>query len=80
MKKISTLVGLTCLLSIFGIGLKAQKVQVASISEKKDLHNFYTIMKEAFPLAYNDPTAPRFIFFDNDRRFVFGVEIGRAHV
>lgn len=53
--------------------LKAQKVNVASISREKDLHNFYTIMKEAFPLAYNDPTAPRFIFFDNDRRFIFGV-------
>lgn len=73
MKKISALVVLTCFLSTLSIGLKAQKVHVASISEKKDLHNFYTIMKEAFPLAYNDPTAPRFIFFDNDRRFVFGV-------
>ncbi len=52
---------------------KAQKVNVVSVSEENDRHNFYTMMKEAFPLAYNDPSAPRFIFFDNDRRFIFGI-------
>ena len=73
MRKIFALI----LLTFIAVGLcrpvKAQKINVASISEKKDLHNFYKMMKEAFPLAYNDPAAPRFIFFDNDRRFVFGI-------
>lgn len=66
-------------LFLCSLGLKAQKVHVASISEEKDLHNFYTMMREAFPLAYNDPTAPRFIFFDTDKRFVFGIG-GYVHV
>lgn len=55
------------------LGVKAQKVNVVSVSKENDLHNFYTMMKEAFPLAYNDPAAPRFIFFDNDKRFIFGI-------
>lgn len=58
---------------LFSFPSIAQKVNVASVSEQRDLHNFYTMMKEAFPLAYNDPRAPRFIFFDQDRRFLFGV-------
>lgn len=73
MKKYQFLFLLAFFTTFYGQDLKAQNVNVASISEKKDLHNFYTMMKEAFPLAYNDPTAPRFIFFDKDRRFVFGV-------
>lgn len=52
---------------------KAQKINVVSVSEENDLYNFYTMMKEAFPLAFNDPTSPRFIFFDTDKRFIFGI-------
>lgn len=59
-----------CCLSEAG---KAQKVNVVSVSEENDRHNFYTMMKEAFPLAFNDPTSPRFIFFDTDKRFIFGI-------
>ncbi len=68
---------LIVLFSALAVGLcaeaKAQKVSVVSVSQKRDLHNFYTMMKEAFPLAYNDPAAPRFIFFDDNRNFIFGV-------
>ena len=73
MRKIFALILLTFIAVALCRPVKAQKINVASISEKKDLHNFYKMMKEAFPLAYNDPAAPRFIFFDNDRRFVFGI-------
>lgn len=52
---------------------KAQKINVVSVSEENDLYNFYTMMKEAFPLAFNDPASPRFIFFDTDKRFIFGI-------
>lgn len=69
MKKLTTFF----FLCVMSGSLMAQKVNVVSVSEKKDLHNFYTMMKEAFPLKYNDPTSPRFIFFDEDRRFIFGV-------
>lgn len=58
---------------IASTGTKAQRVGVVSVSPERDVHNFYTIMKEAFPLAYNDPASPRFIFFDEDRNFIFGV-------
>lgn len=65
------------LLSIFAIGFCseaiAQKVNVTSVSKEKDTHNFYSMMKEAFPLAFNDPVAPRFIFFDDNKKFIFGV-------
>lgn len=65
------------LLSVFAIGFcakaQAQKVNVVSVSQERDIHNFFTMMKEAFPLAYNDPAAPRFIFFDDNRNFIFGV-------
>lgn len=68
---------LIVLLSALAVGLcaeaKAQKVSVVSVSQERDLHNFYTMMKEAFPLAYKDPAAPRFIFFDENRNFIFGV-------
>lgn len=67
------LVSLLVIIFSLSLGIKAQKVNVVSVSKDNDLHNFYTMMKEAFPLAYNDPTAPRFIFFDNDRRFIFGI-------
>ncbi len=30
-------------------------------------------MKEAFPLAFKDPAAPRFIFFDDNKNFLFGI-------
>ena len=59
--------------SMLLLGGKAQKINVVSVSEENDLHNFYTMMKEAFPLAFNDPTSPRFIFFDTDKRFIFGI-------
>lgn len=71
-KKVLTAIFSALLLGIATL-TEAQKVNVVSVSKEKDLHNFYTMMKEAFPLAYNDPAAPRFIFFDNDRRFIFGI-------
>lgn len=52
---------------------QAQKVNVVSVSQDRDIHNFYTMMKEAFPLAFKDPAAPRFIFFDDNKNFIFGV-------
>lgn len=65
------------LLSAMGLGLfaqaQAQKVSVVSVSKERDIHNFYTMMKEAFPLAFNDPASPRFIFFDDSKNFIFGV-------
>lgn len=65
------------LLSVMGLGLfaqaQAQKVSVVSVSQERDIHNFYTMMKEAFPLAFNDPASPRFIFFDDSKNFIFGV-------
>lgn len=65
------------LFSIFFVGfcseVKAQKVSVTSVSKEKDTNNFYSMMKEAFPLAFNDPVAPRFIFFDTNKKFIFGV-------
>lgn len=43
-------------ISVFvaGIYAQAQKINVVSVSKERDIHNFYTMMKEAFPLAYND--------------------------
>lgn len=73
MKKLTTLILLTAIAAISGIEAKAQSVNVVSVSEKNDQHNFYSIMKGAFPLAYNDPAAPRFIFFDKDKKFLFGI-------
>ena len=68
---------LIVLFSVFVAGFyaqaQAQKVNVVSVSKERDIHNFYTMMKEAFPLAYNDPAAPRFIFFDDNKNFIFGV-------
>ena len=34
--------------SMLLLGGKAQKINVVSVSEENDLHNFYTMMKEAF--------------------------------
>ncbi len=56
-----------------GICVQAQKVNVVSVSQERDTHNFYTLMKEAFPLAFKDPAAPRFIFFDDNKNFLFGI-------
>lgn len=66
---------LIVLFSVFVAGFyaQAQKVNVVSVSKERDIHNFYTMMKEAFLLAYNDPAAPRFIFFDDNKNFIFGV-------
>ena len=68
---------LIVLFSVFVAGFyaqaQAQKINVVSVSKERDIHNFYTMMKEAFPLAYNDPAAPRFIFFDDNKNFIFGV-------
>ena len=50
---------------IYSCEAKAQKVNVISVSQERDTHNFYTMMKEAFPLAFNDPASPRFIFFED---------------
>ena len=45
---------LIVLFSVFVAGIyvqaQAQKVNVVSVSKEKDIHNFYTMMKEAFPL------------------------------
>lgn len=65
------------LLFVLAIGFysetKAQKINVVSVSKERDTHNFYTMMQDAFPLAFNDPASPRFIFFDNNKNFIFGV-------
>lgn len=65
------------LLSVMFTGLyshaQGQKVNVVSVSQERDIHNFYTMMKEAFPLAFKDPAAPRFIFFDDNKDFIFGI-------
>ena len=44
---------LIVLFSVFvaGIYAQAQKINVVSVSKERDIHNFYTMMKEAFPLA-----------------------------
>lgn len=56
-----------------GICAQAQRVNVVSVSQERDTHRFYTLMKEAFPLAFKDPAAPRFIFFDDNKNFIFGI-------
>lgn len=68
---------LIVLFSVFvaGIYAQAQKINVVSVSKERDIHNFYTMMKEAFPLAYNDPAAPRFIFFETTK-ILFSVSWG----
>ena len=47
---------LIVLFSVFVAGFyaqaQAQKVNVVSVSKERDIHNFYTMMKEAFPLAF----------------------------
>ena len=42
---------LIVLFSVFvaGIYAQAQKINVVSVSKERDIHNFYTMMKEAFP-------------------------------
>ena len=44
---------LIVLFSVFVAGFyaqaQAQKVNVVSVSKERDIHNFYTMMKEAFP-------------------------------
>lgn len=68
---------LIVLFSVFVTGIcvqaQAQKVNVVSVSQERDINNFYSMMKEAFPLAFKDPAAPRFIFFDDNKNFIFGV-------
>ncbi|WP_294140326.1 DcaP family trimeric outer membrane transporter [uncultured Sanguibacteroides sp.] len=49
------------------------QVNVTSVSAKNDADNFYKMMKEAFPLSFNDPASPRFVFFNKNKNFVFGV-------
>lgn len=71
-KKILTVLLFSLSMGIY-VQAQAQKVNVVSVSRERDIHNFYTLMKEAFPLAYNDPAAPRFIFFDDNKNFIFGV-------
>lgn len=55
---------LIVLFSVFvaGIYAQAQKVNVVSVSKERDIHNFYTMMKEAFPLAYNEPGSSTLYF------------------
>lgn len=73
MRKLTALFFIFAIACAFGSELKAQNISVVSVSKNKDTHNFYTMMQEAFPLAYNDPASPRFIFFDKDKKFIFGV-------
>lgn len=73
MKKRFAFVLLSVLLGGIYAQAQAQKVNVVSVSQERDIHNFYTMMKEAFPLAFKDPAAPRFIFFDDNKNFIFGV-------
>lgn len=49
------------------------QVNVTSVSAKNDADNFYKMMKEAFPLSFNDPASPRFVFFNKNKNFIFGV-------
>lgn len=63
------LFGLICI----NLTTQAQKVSVVSVSQNRDTNSFYIIMRDAFPLKHNDPAAPRFIFFDEDQHFLFGV-------
>ena len=71
MKKL-TLLLLIAISCGFYTGARAQ-VNVTSVSAKNDADNFYKMMKEAFPLSFNDPASPRFVFFNKDKNFVFGV-------
>ena len=71
MKKL-TLLLLIAISCGFYTGIRAQ-VNVTSVSEKNDADNFYKMMKEAFPLSFNDPASPRFVFFNKNKNFVFGV-------
>ena len=71
MKKL-TLLLLIAISCGFYTGVRAQ-VNVTSVSEKDDADNFYKMMKEAFPLSFNDPASPRFVFFNKNKNFVFGV-------
>lgn len=73
MRKNLVFLSIAALILLMGVETKAQSVSVVSVSSKNDVNNFYTMMKEAFPLAYSDPAAPRFIFFDKDQRFIFGI-------
>lgn len=73
MKKRLALILLAFLFTGFYSHAQAQKVNVVSVSQERDIHNFYTMMKEAFPLAFKDPAAPRFIFFDDNKDFIFGI-------
>lgn len=73
MKKRVALILISAMVVAFSAETKAQSVNVVSVSKNKDTHNFYTMMKEAFPLAYNDPASPRFIFFDKSKNFIFGI-------
>ena len=52
MKKL-TLLLLIAISCGFYTGVRAQ-VNVTSVSEKNDADNFYKMMKEAFPLSFND--------------------------
>lgn len=73
MKKIITLFTLLLLSVCILNEAKAQTINVVSVSPNKDHNNFYTLMKEAFPLAYQDPASPRFIFFNQKKNFLFGM-------
>lgn len=73
MKKGLVFILLSAFVLSYSSQIKAQKVNVISVSKERDTHNFYTMMREAFPLAFNDPASPRFIFFDDNKNFIFGV-------
>ncbi|MGL5682505.1 MAG: DcaP family trimeric outer membrane transporter [Marinifilaceae bacterium] len=74
MKKLTIILMMTLLASVFAESqLSAQKVKVTSVSAEQDHYNFYTMMKEAFPLAFSDPASPRFIFYNSQKNFIFGM-------
>lgn len=67
------------LLTLFLLGIcivnevKAQTINVISVSPKQDRYSFYSQMKEAFPITLQDPASPRFIFFNQKKNFLFGM-------
>lgn len=73
MKKKATIVLLTALAISTYVQAQTHKINIVSVSQEQDTHNFFTLMKEAFPLAFKDPAAPRFIFFNENKNFLFGI-------
>ena len=71
-KRIAGILFAALTISIY-VQAQTQKINVVSVSQEQDTYNFFTMMKEAFPLAFKDPAAPRFIFFNDNKNFLFGI-------